>query len=223
MCPSGWVDNWIRLHCHHKWERMLVLCGEARRQAGAEPSEGQPGLCLSWNRGTRDASCLGDMAWAIQARQVKLREGSQFISKRLRIILFRYRDQYVRINWENIRSGTENNFEAKNPSDVLLHGGYDYGSVMHYSRCAFTSTGLETITPLERWQCPLILQEKITKSFRFRTHMSLSVREMGWARQTSTSWWAFMVVNQFMIHCHSWIALQSVCKMLSSMSVCLWA
>ena len=59
-----------------------------------------------------------------------------------------HRDQYVRINWGNIRPGREVNFERKNPSDVVLYGDYDYGSVMHYSRCGFHSNGWETITPI---------------------------------------------------------------------------
>ena len=58
------------------------------------------------------------------------------------------RDQYVRINFENITPGKEGNFEAKNPSQVLLYGDYDYGSVMHYSRCSFTSNNVETITTI---------------------------------------------------------------------------
>ena len=62
--------------------------------------------------------------------------------------IFSPRDQYVRINYDNIVSGREDNFEKKNPSDVLLHGSYDYGSVMHYSACGFSSNGWETITPI---------------------------------------------------------------------------
>ena len=53
----------------------------------------------------------------------------------------------MRINWENIRSGTENNFAKKDPASSALFGDYDYGSVMHYSRCGFSANGWETITP----------------------------------------------------------------------------
>ena len=57
------------------------------------------------------------------------------------------RDEYVRINWGNIRGGTgNNNFARKEPSATTLIGEYDYGSVMHYSRCGFSSNGWETIT-----------------------------------------------------------------------------
>ena len=61
---------------------------------------------------------------------------------------FCHRDQYVRINWENIRSGTEGNFEKKDAASSTLIGTYDYGSVMHYSRCSFVNGNRrETITP----------------------------------------------------------------------------
>ena len=59
-----------------------------------------------------------------------------------------FRDSYVTINTANIIPGKEHNFDKKNPSDALLHGAYDYGSVMHYSRCAFSSNNFETITAL---------------------------------------------------------------------------
>ena len=58
-----------------------------------------------------------------------------------------HRDQYVRINLDNVRPGTENNFAKKDPASTTLIGSYDYGSVMHYSRCAFSNNGIETITP----------------------------------------------------------------------------
>lgn len=56
------------------------------------------------------------------------------------------RDAYVRINWANIRTGTENNFAKKDSASTTLVGDYDYGSVMHYSRCGFSANGFETIT-----------------------------------------------------------------------------
>lgn len=59
------------------------------------------------------------------------------------------RDQFVSINWDNIEPGKEHNFYKKNPSQVLVYDSYDYGSVMHYSACAFTSNGRPTITPLD--------------------------------------------------------------------------
>ena len=63
------------------------------------------------------------------------------------LISLHHRDQFVTINWGNIREGTEGNFQKKNPNSVLTHGNYDYGSVMHYSRCGFSWNGFETISP----------------------------------------------------------------------------
>ncbi|XP_011632701.1 zinc metalloproteinase nas-4-like [Pogonomyrmex barbatus] len=56
------------------------------------------------------------------------------------------RDNYVTIIWNNIASGTENNFDKMNPNQVLDLGvGYDYSSVMHYSAYAFSKNGRKTI------------------------------------------------------------------------------
>lgn len=56
------------------------------------------------------------------------------------------RDEFVRIVWENIQAGTENNFVMYG-TDRLSHFGveYDYGSMMHYSATAFSVNGQDTI------------------------------------------------------------------------------
>ncbi|XP_026091530.1 high choriolytic enzyme 1-like [Carassius auratus] len=57
------------------------------------------------------------------------------------------RDQYVRINWENISPNMAYNFQKQNTNNQNTP--YDYGSVMHYGRTAFSiRRGLETITPI---------------------------------------------------------------------------
>ena len=62
---------------------------------------------------------------------------------------FCHRDQYVRVNTENILPGKADvNFNKKNPANVLVYGDYDYGSIMHYGTCYFTKNGWETITVL---------------------------------------------------------------------------
>lgn len=60
------------------------------------------------------------------------------------------RDDYVRIVWDKIQSGTEGNFN-KYESNVINQFGveYDYGSVMHYSRTAFTIDGSDTIIAIQ--------------------------------------------------------------------------
>jgi len=58
------------------------------------------------------------------------------------------RDDYVTIVYGNIRYGTRNNFKKHGSSKVdSLGEPYDYGSIMHYSRKAFSKNGRETIVP----------------------------------------------------------------------------
>jgi len=57
------------------------------------------------------------------------------------------RDKYVRINWQNIRSGMAYNFKRADTNN--LNTPYDYSSIMHYGRTAFSiAYGKETITPI---------------------------------------------------------------------------
>ena len=56
------------------------------------------------------------------------------------------RDNHVIINYENIKSGLSGNFNiAGNSFDI---GPYDFSSIMHYSRRAFSKNGLDTITTI---------------------------------------------------------------------------
>lgn len=59
------------------------------------------------------------------------------------------RDEFVRINWDNIKPGREHNFN-KYADDVVSDFGieYDYASVMHYSALAFSKNTKPTIEPL---------------------------------------------------------------------------
>ncbi|MEU8917298.1 M12 family metallopeptidase [Streptomyces nigrescens] len=58
------------------------------------------------------------------------------------------RDMFVTINWGNIEPGMESNF-AQKIADGDDFGPYDYGSIMHYPRNAFSRNGLDTITPTD--------------------------------------------------------------------------
>ena len=58
------------------------------------------------------------------------------------------RDKFVEINWQNIKKGKGHNF--KKLSKAILFGDYDYCSIMHYSRLAFSKNGDETINVLRR-------------------------------------------------------------------------
>uniref|UniRef100_A0A336KT28 Metalloendopeptidase n=1 Tax=Culicoides sonorensis TaxID=179676 RepID=A0A336KT28_CULSO len=60
------------------------------------------------------------------------------------------RDSYVRVNYNNIRQGYENNFEKGKSGQIDAQGvGYDYGSVMHYNLNAFSKNGQPTMTVLK--------------------------------------------------------------------------
>nr|XP_057933855.1 low choriolytic enzyme-like [Doryrhamphus excisus] len=56
------------------------------------------------------------------------------------------RDDHVIINFDNIRDGTERNFEKVNTNN--LGTPYDFDSVMHYSNMAFSKNGQPTIVAI---------------------------------------------------------------------------
>lgn len=58
------------------------------------------------------------------------------------------RDNYVKIHKENIIEKELHNFEIRQVNDFGM--GYDYSSVMHYPRKAFSRNGKDTITPLQK-------------------------------------------------------------------------
>ncbi|KAM3966693.1 uncharacterized protein ACR2FA_012234 [Aphomia sociella] len=58
------------------------------------------------------------------------------------------RDDYVDVVWENIVQPARHNFRKYNTFAVSDFGvGYDYDSVLHYSRRAFSANGQDTIVP----------------------------------------------------------------------------
>jgi len=57
------------------------------------------------------------------------------------------RDSFVTINWAKIIPGTEHNFN-QHITDGDDIGAYDFGSIMHYPRDAFSIDGSDTITPI---------------------------------------------------------------------------
>lgn len=59
------------------------------------------------------------------------------------------RDQYIRINWENVRPESIDNFFHR-PQTQITHFSvpYDVGSVMGYGRNAFSANGRDTMTPI---------------------------------------------------------------------------
>ncbi|XP_014822480.1 PREDICTED: meprin A subunit beta-like, partial [Poecilia mexicana] len=60
------------------------------------------------------------------------------------------RDDYVRIVFANILSGREHNFDKVGSDNSTTHGvPYDYMSVMHYGRNAFTNGSGDTIITID--------------------------------------------------------------------------
>jgi len=58
------------------------------------------------------------------------------------------RDSFVTIHWDKIEQGYEHNFN-QHITDGDDVGPYDYGSIMHYPRDAFSIDGSDTITPID--------------------------------------------------------------------------
>lgn len=60
------------------------------------------------------------------------------------------RDEYVKILWENILDGHEHNFDRHNESEITSYGiKYDYESIMHYGKTAFSKNDENTIEAIE--------------------------------------------------------------------------
>ncbi|KAM9441760.1 low choriolytic enzyme-like [Salvelinus alpinus] len=57
------------------------------------------------------------------------------------------RDQYIKINWQYIYDNAVENFQKQDTNN--LNTAYDYSSVMHYDKTAYTNNyGKETISPI---------------------------------------------------------------------------
>lgn len=53
------------------------------------------------------------------------------------------RDRYVEVKWVNIKDGKAHNFERV--SNAFVFGGYDFCSIMHYKKTAFSKNGQPTL------------------------------------------------------------------------------
>ncbi|XP_044007317.1 zinc metalloproteinase nas-13-like isoform X1 [Aphidius gifuensis] len=84
------------------------------------------------------------------------------------------RDHYVKINWKNIKKGYSSNFNKVEKDESDAFGvSYDYGSIMHYSKNAFSSNGAPTIEPTEDNG----LLDFIGKIFQIKSITNLGQRE----------------------------------------------
>ncbi|GAA4591079.1 hypothetical protein BJY16_000152 [Actinoplanes octamycinicus] len=90
------------------------------------------------------------------------------------------RDMFVRINWANIQPGMEHNFD-QHVTDGDDLGGYDYGSIMHYPRTAFSANGQDTIVPL-RPDAPIGQRVRLSPGDVAGVHqMYAAILGNGWA------------------------------------------
>ncbi|XP_075990981.1 uncharacterized protein LOC142986384 [Anticarsia gemmatalis] len=74
------------------------------------------------------------------------------------------RDDYVHIAEENVKSGSEHNFDVYTASRINNYDvDYDYVSVMHYGPTSYTKNGLPTIIPLKNFTGTMGQREYITE------------------------------------------------------------
>ncbi|CAF4225973.1 unnamed protein product, partial [Rotaria sordida] len=60
------------------------------------------------------------------------------------------RDSYVKVNWQNIQSDMAFNFDKYDNTVVnTLNTPYDYASIMHYEKTAFSINYLPAIEPTQ--------------------------------------------------------------------------
>lgn len=59
------------------------------------------------------------------------------------------RDDYVKINWENIATEQQHNFNKYTTQADTLGLPYDYFSIMHYEWNAFSTNGQATVVALQ--------------------------------------------------------------------------
>ena len=57
------------------------------------------------------------------------------------------RDQYIKVNWNNIEPSQHSQFEIKYDGDTLGLP-YDCGSVMHYNKAVFSYNGRDSVTSI---------------------------------------------------------------------------
>jgi hypothetical protein len=69
------------------------------------------------------------------------------------------RNSWVTINWANIDPAMQHNFNQQ-ISDGDDLGAYDYGSIMHYPRTAFTINGQDTIVPKQTIPAGVVMGQR---------------------------------------------------------------
>ncbi|XP_068628467.1 zinc metalloproteinase nas-4-like [Battus philenor] len=94
------------------------------------------------------------------------------------------RDDYVRIEWDNMWFGVEHNFDSYGPHITDNMGlPYEYTSIMHYGPYAFSMNGRPTIVALRSFEGEMGQQERVTDYdwLRLRRHYNCPG---GWSKDS---------------------------------------
>ncbi|XP_026475149.1 zinc metalloproteinase nas-13-like [Ctenocephalides felis] len=158
------VSTWDPSKDENAWEMSGLIEGDILPPSGDLGKNGLRGDKYRWKDGIIRSSRPG--CWSSVGRQ----SGGQVVNLQVPgcnhrgIIIHEFlhalgffhqqsaadRDNHVKIHWENIQEGRENNFEKYNDTVVTSYEQvYDYTSIMHYSSKAFSKNGEVTIEPLE--------------------------------------------------------------------------
>lgn len=70
------------------------------------------------------------------------------------------RDKYIKIHWENIDSGSKNQFTKLSSSQNKLWAKFDYNSIMIYSSDSFSKNGKDTMEAKSKGQTLLAPYDK---------------------------------------------------------------
>ncbi|XP_006036092.1 uncharacterized protein LOC102371087 isoform X1 [Alligator sinensis] len=95
------------------------------------------------------------------------------------------RDKYIKISWNDILTGFEVNFMKAWTTNMLV--GYDYSSILHYGRYAFSRTGWPTITPLADPHMALGQRHYLSHSDIARVNRLYKCSQTGMELETSTA------------------------------------
>ncbi len=123
------------------------------------------------------------------------------------------RDKYITVNYQNIRPNAVGNFN-RHVSDGVDVGPYDYGSLMHYGRKAFSTNGRDTITPKQsgvtigqrsglsagdiatvRWMYPNLERSRSWQGVQFRGSVAAGKTKTWFTHSWPTYWyvdWSLM-------------------------------
>lgn len=119
--------------------------------------EDKPQFCIRVRAGGGCSSYIGKVATVNDCQMITLASGCplySIIHEFMHAIGIYHeqshplRDSYIKINFENIQAGRENNFQIATESLITPESNYDFASVMHYSAFAFSKNGQPTIVPL---------------------------------------------------------------------------